>query len=570
MRRTFVLALAALALLGVATPDAFAQAPTPTFKLNGLIDQLGTYAVNTSNYDGNLNLRDKVFYGRTRGRFDFIGEVGKAKGVLGIELDMAYGQTGSNDSTIVNAGGAATTAVQAPFGTDGSFDLNTDSRGIIEIKWLYTEFEVPFIPVPTVVRLGAQPFGAAANYKLATYANGDFPGVNIVSTITPNIKINATYVAVEEGLTGCDWPPCNGNVGGISYSQLRGDDFALIMSPEITPIKGLDLKPMYSYFYASGTTSGSARTGRGGINTTTAFTNPDGSWRGDIGENRHTIGVDGRLRMGPFSLDPTLLYQFGNRQVVVPGTPGGPCTPTNPSNCLAYASGKAPGSVAKADISAWLFDIRGGFQIGPLLLEALYMYTSGNKARDTTLNNVRYFQPLSTDTSYLADWGTQLSSLGIDYLSALQESGIGSAYPGVTIGWDKYGRQQIGIKASYFMTPNLSMSGGVSGLFTAQKIDTDSIPGNSTGNLVGVSGGGLLPSYATNPPKGDTYYMGTELHAVVTWRFAPGLSWDNGFGYVFAGNGMNALVPASGTVAQPGSRDAQDSYILTSRVRFTF
>ena len=47
------------------------------------------------------------------------------------------------------------------------------------MKWLYTEFEVPLIPVPTVVRLGAQPFGGAATYKLAAYANGDFAGVNV-------------------------------------------------------------------------------------------------------------------------------------------------------------------------------------------------------------------------------------------------------------------------------------------------------------------------------------------------------------------------------------------------------
>ncbi len=44
MRRIFVLALAALALLGVMTPDAFAQAPTPKFTISGLIDQVGTYA----------------------------------------------------------------------------------------------------------------------------------------------------------------------------------------------------------------------------------------------------------------------------------------------------------------------------------------------------------------------------------------------------------------------------------------------------------------------------------------------------------------------------------------------
>ena len=98
MRRIFVLALAALALLGVVTPDAFAQAPTPTFKINGLIDQLTTYSRNTSNYDGDLASNDKQWYGRTRGRLDFIGEVGKAKGVVGIEIDLAYGQTGSADN----------------------------------------------------------------------------------------------------------------------------------------------------------------------------------------------------------------------------------------------------------------------------------------------------------------------------------------------------------------------------------------------------------------------------------------------------------------------------------------
>jgi len=574
MRRIFVLALAALALLGVVTPDAFAQAPTPTFKINGLIDQVATYSRNVSNYDGNLNVNDIQFYGRTRGRFDFIGEVGKAKGVLGLELDMTYGQTGSNDSTIVNAGGAAATPVQAQFGTNGGFDLNTDTRGILEVKWLYTEFELPLIPVPTVVRLGAQPFGSAANYKLAAYATGDFPGVNIVSTITPNVKINFTYVQVEEALTGCPQgahngtvtgPPCtqtgtlNTNAGGISYQQLRGDDLAFILAPEITPIKGLDLKPMFSYFYADGTTNGNARQGRGGINTTTAFSTNGTNYTAGINENRYTIGLDARYRMGPFSLDPTIMYQFGNRQVVVP-------------TALASPSGLTAGSIAKADISAWLLDVRAGFQIGPLLLEAMYMYTTGNTAQNTTLKKLSYFQPLTTDTGYLADWGTQLSSLGIDYLNAMLESGLPIAYPGVSIGWDKYGRQQFGLKASYFLTPSLSATGGAAVLLTAQKIDTNGTPGNdisTPGCVVGgtarcnVSGGGLLPDYAQGI-KADTIYMGTELHGTVSWRFAPGLSLDSGVGYIFAGEGMNALTAVN------GPRNAKDSFIMTSRVRITF
>ena len=134
--------------------------------------------------------------------------------------------------------------------------------------------------------------------------------------------------------------------------------------------------------------------------------------------------------MGPFSLDPTIMYQFGNRETVVPGNGVGGCpvgVVATIANCpqlvLTSAAGLTPGSVNKADISAWFIDVRGGFQIGPLLLEAMYMFTSGNKAKDTTLNNVHYFQPLDTDTGYLADWGTQISSLGLDYFNGGNAAG---------------------------------------------------------------------------------------------------------------------------------------------------
>ena len=145
MKRTSLAVLMiALALVALAAPMAFAQAPAPKVTINGLIDNVRSYSQNIANYNGGtLQPQRQQWYARTRGRFDFIGEVGKAKGVLGIELDHIYGQAGSNDSTIVNAGAAAGTAVQTGFGTDGSFDVNTDSRGIIEVKWLYVEFPMP-------------------------------------------------------------------------------------------------------------------------------------------------------------------------------------------------------------------------------------------------------------------------------------------------------------------------------------------------------------------------------------------------------------------------------------------
>jgi hypothetical protein len=545
MRRIVFLSLALVALLGfVAPPDVFAQAapPTPKFTITGFIDNVTTYSRNVSNVDGVFNINDKQWYARTRGRFDIIGEVGPAKGVFGFEFDHVYGQAGSNDSTIVNAGAASATAVSTQFGTDGSFDLNTDSRGILEVKWLYVEFPLPLVPFSSIVRLGAQPFATAASYKLATYANGDFPGVNIYTTISPTFKMQMTYVAVEENLVGTETRNGLAGPSGIPNTQNRGDDYALIGSPEFTPFKGLDIKPMFSHFHAAGTTSPSARVGRGGINTSTAFTNPDGSSRGGINEDRFTVGVDARYRMGPFSLDPSVYYQFGSRDVIAPAT--------------FVPSGAVAGKRYDATLDAWLIDLRAGYQLGPLLIQGLGVYSTGNTRRNNTLHKVRYYQPLDTDTSYLGDWGTQLTSLGVDYLNAMNEAGARVAYSGNVIGWDKYGRIQLGAKATYAITPALSVMAGVNGHWTAEEVDR---------NGTAVAGAGILPIFAGGGPKQPSRYVGTEFMSVLSWQFAPGLAWDNAVGYMIMGKALDAL-----TDPTVGARNTTDVSIVTSRVRFSF
>jgi hypothetical protein len=79
------------------------------------------------------------------------------------------------------------------------------------------------------------------------------------------------------------------------------------------------------------------------------------------------------------------------------------------------------------------------------------------------------------------------------------------------------------------------------------------------------SAAGGLASGSNFTTEGDSNYIGTELHLTTSWKFAPGLSWDNGFGYMFPGKAMDAMTPAVN-----GVKDAKDVYILTSRVRFTF
>ena len=469
-------------------------------------------------------------------------------------------------------------------GTDGSFSLNTDVRGIPEVKWLYTEFELPYIPYPTIARLGAQPFGAAASYKLAAYANGDFAGVNLVTTITKNVKLVATYVAVEEMLTGRQQttgtqPPTNSFLG-VNPFQLRGDDWAVIFAPEITPIKGLDLKPMYSYFTASGTTSSQARQGRGGIGQFSpagwfqvscgpgpawqngpdcSGNNADGAWRKGLNESRHTIGLDARYRNGPFSFDPTVYYQFGNRSVIAPTRSTGlydlPFDFRSISLAPLLDAGVIPGRKYTANLSAWFVDVRAGYEIGPLLLEAMGMFTTGNSARDTTLRTVKYYQPLDTDTSYLADWGSQLTALGVDYLDAMLEAN--SFYPGVSVGWDKYGRIQLGARATYAFTPSLSVYGGWNGHWTPNPIQKNA--------NVTPFGNGLVPVFTGQAANSKSSYIGTEIFGGLTWRFAPGIALDMAGGYMWTGPALDAM-----TIQVFSPRDARNAYILTSRVRFSF
>src|SRR5262249_63925 len=230
-----------------------------------------------------------------------------------------------------------------------------------------------------------------ANDKLAVYANGDFPGVALSVDFTPAARLNLTYVQVEEQITG------------FKDGWIRGEDWAVITSCGFTPSKGLTVKPMYSFFQAQGPTSTSARQGRGGVDTAGAFNgnaaNPASGLAGAAGrgviENRHTIGVDATFTAGPVSLQPTALHPFPNRHQLFNATP----TPSPPAGTSPYG---ALGALAKADISAWLVDVRGAFNVGPLTLAAMGFYTSGQKANSNPYRSIRYFQALDTDTSYLA------------------------------------------------------------------------------------------------------------------------------------------------------------------------
>jgi hypothetical protein len=207
--------------------------------------------------------------------------------------------------------------------------------------------------------------------------------------------------------------------------------------------------------------------------------------------------------------------------------------------------------------------------MGPLLLSAMTMFTTGQDAKSNPYKSIKYYTPLDTDTGYMSDWGTQIMSLGVDYYQI-----IGSAQnnPGVAIGWDKYGRVSSGVKASYAWTPALTVGAGITPNWTWNKVDTDAYI---------VTGGGLQPSFVCRNtlkscrPEGESNYLGTEFNAALTYRFAPGLVFDFAAGYMMAGNALAHRYVGSDYNAGAGapvSKDigVSDIILFTSRVRMSF
>ena len=539
MRRSGIFGLALLSVTLMVAPAA-AQ---PKVTITGFIDQVSSWTNNMSFSDLNLARHtDREWYARSRTRPDIIAEVGTTKFVLGIEIDYVYGQTGATDVT-----------GPLRFGASAGADLNTDLIGIMEIKWAYTEFLVPLVPFRSQMRLGAQPW--AAMYKEGVYATGDFSGVNLVTEWAPMFRTHLALVQFEEASTG------------PKDTFIRGDDIGFVASVEITPFKGLDIRPIFSYLSIIGVTSASARQNRGGLASGAAqfptcpgTTGPGtgGCLGGGISsaeEHRYTVGVDARWRLGPFYFDPTVLYQFGNREQISP--------------TVSLTSG--PGVMTGMRRDAWYVDLRGGWQAGPLLIEALGLYTTGNKARDRidlNRSRLKFFEPLSTDNGSVQGFTEMQGGGHVDYNNRIRAN-AGSLNPGVAIGYDKYGLIVAGVRASYAITPNFTIRGLATARWTAESVDTASAVAAGTGLTPRCAAGALDAGTCTD--QGTAQFYGTELALGFRWRFAPNITLDMVGAHFFAGNVLSspAITNTASGVVQDG-RDPKDAQSISARVRYTF
>ena len=517
MRRSLVVALAVLAILGMLAPPSFAQAPAPKVTITGLVDFVVSAYSNTSQ-NGGSDVTSPVDHGwasRERGVFTLTGEVGRTKGVWAIELDFMNGAgsvNGRADQSSVNHTGIT-----------ANLDLDTDVAGAVETKWLYLETPItgpgslmPFIPVTSIGRFGGQPARGHA-YKGGVLWSGDFAGASLETRWAPNARSTLTFAQIAEQIDRVAAPG-------------QKESFAILASVEIDVFKGLTVKPTYAYAFYNGGNCGTANLGTfgfGGINFNSNCAAAPGSG-GDI--RRHYFGVDARWTAGPFYVEPTFFYMAGDEDV------------------------PAAGGRKNADIRAYLVDVTGGFRAGPLNIEGRAMFTPGVDANHILSNGGggtdRRYVGINPAFGYMSGW-TEIWTGFVDYQNSLN-IGNEAIVMRNSPSYDKYGRVLFALAVDYALTPALTFKVLTNVSWTDTKVDT-------TGVLVALSG------LATRGTRGTERYLGNEWAAGLTYRFAPNVTFDLIGAVLLTGDALNHARVVGGPVFE-----AHDAYKGAARIRLTF
>lgn len=574
MRRIVVVATAVVALLGAFSPPVWAQAPAPKVTINGLIDTVTIAGTNV--IDGNFARRDETWHARNRGVFTVTGEVGKAKGVLALEIDLGWGQVGSNESVVSNSGQTISSSTSA-FGSQqqafqqGAFDLGNDVGGVIEIKNMYVEFPVPWIPFATVLRLGGQPF--QTTLKPSTVATTDYGGVWLSSTINPWLKFNFTFAQLEERSVGIR----------ITNNFFRGDDWFIMPSIDIEPMKGVKIRPFWGYYEISGNsqalsrcrvecaglpnngTMASVNQFTGAVTATTGLGN---YLNGGI-ERRNYWGLDAQTNFGPFYFDPTVIYESSNVPLSY--------VASRPTIVAGLLQGGIENRTVQ-HIRSWLVDVRGGWRSGPLLLEGMVVYTPGDDAQHDSFHSSKVYHAVSTDNAAYAGWQDILGNGSVDYFTGTAH-GMSESH-----GFGRYGLIRVGGRASYALTPAFTLIGRWVSAWTDTKVDTDAPVGTTPtpqtsfatgsygatpcagpGKQTPANGGVCLPGQNN---RGEERYIGTEFNLGFSYNFAPGLTLDLSGAYLFAGHAWDTTsVNDQGVLTK---NDATNSKMVAARVRYQF
>jgi hypothetical protein len=356
-------------------------------------------------------------------------------------------------------------------------------------------------------------------------------GGDVVLTFTDQMAAHLYYVQFEED-SAADFDRFPGG-------DKLGEDYATGMTLRLKPVAGLDLHIpfVYGHLHLPSDTM-TSQSGPG-------FASPE-YFANVATESRYYVGLDARYRLGNFSIEPTFMYLFGTRK-------------------FDSASQAATGA-RDTDFNAFFGHLGLSYTLGPWLLQARYVYNSGNKANDDINNrgignraDVKVYSHMNADGGpFFQEWfemfgNSEVDGTGIDTFIRKGESGT----------FDRFGWQVLAGAVEYKATDRLILEAAGGGFWAAQKPACPaSLRQESLSGRCGEADNEDHNNASGDPIynfTGNSRYLGFEVAAGFRYTIMPGLTWTPRLAYADYGKGM-----------EQNNRKAMDAWVFVNRVVYIF
>jgi hypothetical protein len=525
-----------LVVVGLAAASAFAA----ELRTTGFIDSIFPHwerNISPPDSDNDVTRNsDQAMFGRTRGRFffNFIAS-DDLRGVFAMELDAIWGQP-----RIDKAGSGCQEFAETFASVECGFRLGVDINNF-EMRELYVDFRIPQLPFGNRTQLGAFPISITPLHSQIILF-GNVGGGQTRVTFTDQAALLLYYVQAEEDVYTFPHMPGAGEEGRL------GEDYVTGGNLQLRPIDGLDLHLVGTYGHVHNPFGAVIRGNSGPFG---AIINDDVNV---TTESRYYLGFDSRYRIGNLSIEPFFFYLLGTRNFCAPGTQ------INSRGTLIPCTSPV-GSPTSTDFNAYIGSFLVRYTTGPLLLQAKYVYGSGNRAGDDINNrgngrraDVKGWRGYYTKGSPIwREWfeimgRAEVDATSIDTFRRQFESAI----------FDHFGYQEVAVRPEYQMTDNLILEAAVGAFWTAGMPTScpASVRSVTTGRCGSPNNSSGEPIY--NFTKGSNF-LGWEIDAGLRYSIMPGLTWTPRFGVAFYGDALAA-----------NNRNAQPAWTVSNRMIYIF
>ena len=370
----------------------------------------------------------------------------------------------------------------------------------LEIKNVYLDFGVPVIPVPITVRAGVQTMGVRAPMLLLTDMAGVTVGVKPVDPLTLSL------------MWGKLWEGLDANADDTDLYGLHA-----AFKVETMTVGG------YGLYYNMNTYPIPAAAAAYGVN---APYSASIWWLGAY--------VDGKL--GPINLNFDFIYDTG--------------TVEDHQDVVTHAK--------DVDYSGWATAVKVAFPWEKFEFGGKFLYASGNDLKKTSATGLPgSATPWGTITDKVGGYvvppaSEAFGAFGEDvvfYGTWMDRGGFGN---GVSKSYTQVHRGAFGgtwfakLFAKIAMTPDFKVT--AQGIYIGDTTKN----GNTIGNAV----------KSTGEPRDDSY-IGIEADLITEYKIYKNLKWDVGFGWLFAGDGLDYNIAGN-------NESAKDPWRLVTQIIYSF